>query len=244
MRGSIELVLFDLGDTLVYENGPWDVLFRQADAALWKVLHEAGVTLRPRDVYGDSTTLFDLYYDLHRNDLNEPTSAAVLDGVLRLNGFEIDKETLRAGMRAMFSVTQTNWLPEADAIPTLEAVKRGGLHIGLISNASDDGNTQALIDKAGVRPYLEFILSSAAYGKRKPHPSIFHAALENFGIPPERAVMVGDNYEADILGAQGVGMQAIWNTRRVPEPQPGVDKAKAEAVVGALSEVPRLLGVA
>ena len=28
--------------------------------------------------------------------------------------------------------------------------------------------------------------------------------------------MVGDNFEADIVGARGAGMQSIWITRRLP----------------------------
>jgi FMN phosphatase YigB (HAD superfamily) len=65
--------------------------------------------------------------------------------------------------------------------------------------------------------------------------------LDHFGIPPERAVMVGDNYEADILGAHGTGLQAIWITRHVERPLPAPTQDAPEAVVQVLSEIPRLL---
>ncbi len=243
MKTPILVVLFDLGSTLIYENGPWDDLFIQADAALWSVLRNAGVGLQPRELYGNAPTLFAVYYEQHRNDLAEPTTAAVLDDVLQSRGFHLSKETLREAMRAMFRVTQTNWVAEPDAIPTLERLRSSGLRLGMISNASDDDNTQALIDKAHLRPYFEYVMSSARFGRRKPDPGIFRAALAHFAAPPEATVMVGDNYEADIAGARTVGMQTIWITRRAVGPFPAPSQVKADAVVATLGEIPDALGI-
>ena len=243
MKKPIRLVLFDLGSTLIYEQAPWDGLFVRADVALWQALRKHGVMLRAQEVYGSPTTLFELYNERHRKDANslgEPTTLAVLDELLRGKGYQLTREQLRDAMRAMYAVTQTNWLPEEDALPTLAELQRSGYRIGLISNAADDDNTQALIDKAKLRPYLEFILSSAAFGKRKPEPSIFRSALEHFGVPAEEAVMVGDNFEADIVGAHGVGMQGIWITRRTAEAAyPG--QRPADAVVKTLMDIPAML---
>ena len=126
-------------------------------------------------------------------------------------------------------------------MPTLKQLRRGGFHIGLISNASDDDNTQALVDKGNFRPYLEYIVSSASFGKRKPHPDIFRSALDHFGIKAEEAVMVGDDYEADIVGASEAGMQSIWITRRIEESERQRTPEKAQAVISTLSEIPALL---
>ena len=237
LKKPIQLFIFDLGSTLIYEKEPWDAFFPRADQALWKALFAAGVTLPPQELFEDYPGLFALYYERHRGDLNEPTTVGVLDDLLRSKGFQLSKGSLRAAMQAMFAVTQENWQPEQDAIPTLEGLKRRGLSIGLISNASDDDNTQALIDKGGFRPYLEFIVSSAAFGKRKPHPDIFRSVLGRFAVPPEQAVMVGDDYEADILGASGVGMQSIWITRRAYAPASRLDVTQATKVVSTLSEI-------
>lgn len=241
MRGPVRAVIFDLGSTLIYEKDPWDAYFPRADAALWKVLHEAGVSLQPHDLYGNASTLFELYYTRHRNDLNEPTTAAVLAELLRERGFSLPADTLREAMRAMFAVTQSNWFPEKEALPTLRQLRERGLQVGLISNASDDDNTQALVDKGGFRPYLEFILSSAAIGKRKPHPEIFKAALKHLKVPPWQAIMVGDDYEADVVGANRAGIQSIWITRRVRGAALEKARPEASAVVSSLSEIPPLL---
>lgn len=241
MQGPIRLVLFDLGSTLIFERGPWDGLFAQADDALWRVLRQYGVTLQPRVVYGDAQTFLDFYSGHYRSDLNEPTTAAILGGLLRRSGFPLSEEQLREAMRAMYFVTQSNWSAEEDAVSTLGALKERGFRLGLISNAADDDNTQTLIDKGGLRPYLEYIVSSAAFGRRKPDPSIFQSALEFFGVSAQEAIMVGDNLEADIGGAHRSGMQGIWIKRRALPQAPDSPELRPDATVSALSEIPPLL---
>ncbi len=240
MKKSINVALFDLGSTLIYDKEPWEPFFLRADAVLWKILHKDGVLLNPNDLYGDSDTLFHFYYSHHRGALDEPTTFTILDELLRKHGYHLPANTLRDAMRAMYMVTQANWYAEADAIPTLRILKEKRVGIGLISNAADDENTQVLIDKGGFRPYLDFIISSAAFGKRKPDPGIFQAAINHFHEAPENVVMIGDVYEADITGAQQCGMKTIWITRRVSNPinnpQPPPD-----AIVSSLAEIPSIL---
>jgi HAD superfamily hydrolase (TIGR01662 family) len=240
MNRPIDLILLDLGNTLIYDSEPWPFLFAEADAELWRVLHHAGVDLAPSDVYGEFETLFSFYNFHHRGDLEEPTTAKVLRELLAQKGQVLAEKTLREGLRAMYSVTQSNWFPEPDALPMLRLLREGGFRLGLISNAADDENTQTLVDKGGFRQYLDYAISSAAYGKRKPHPGIFRAALDHFGTSPERAVMVGDTYDADIAGGHQVGMNTIWITRRLREPT-GSRGLLADAVVSALSEIPEIV---
>ena len=47
---------------------------------------------------------------------------------------------------------------------------------------------------------------------RKPEPEIFRATLARAGVGPSEAVHIGDNPEADVVGAQGVGMRAAHYT--------------------------------
>lgn len=95
---------------------------------------------------------------------------------------------------------------------TLAALRAAGLRLGLISNAADDGNVQRLIDRAGLRPWFDPILVSAAVGLRKPNPRIFGRVLEAWGLAPAEVVMVGDMLGADILGAQLAGLRHVWLT--------------------------------
>ena len=115
----------------------------------------------------------------------------------------------------MYSITQQNWYLEADAIPTLKTLREQGYRLGMISNTSDDKNVQQLVDRWELRPFFETIITSAGCGIRKPDERIFRLALDHFGVPPEQVAMVGDLLEADILGANQMGIYSIWITRRV-----------------------------
>jgi len=240
MNKPIRAVLFDLGNTLIYDKEPWENLYLRADKALWNSLHGYGVKSSPRELYGRHKTLFHLYYKLRENDLEEPGIGKVLQELLIQNNIHLSEGELRAALHLMYRITQANWFAEDDAIPMLVTLKQRGFRLGIISNGADDQNTYALIDKANLRPYFEYIISSAAFGKRKPHPGIFQDALKHFQVPPEQAVMIGDTFEADIVGARQVGMNSIWVTRRV---QKTVTRREIQldAVVSTLSEIPALL---
>jgi putative hydrolase of the HAD superfamily len=59
----------------------------------------------------------------------------------------------------------------------------------------------------------------------KPHPAIYRQALEELGVAPSEAVMVGDDLRADIGGALAAGMRAVWVRRpptRTDQPPAGV----------------------
>ena len=47
-------------------------------------------------------------------------------------------------------------------------------------------------------------------GVKKPHKLIFDHALTSANANVKNSIMIGDNFNADILGALGVGMKAIY----------------------------------
>jgi putative hydrolase of the HAD superfamily len=61
-------------------------------------------------------------------------------------------------------------------------------------------------------------------------------ALALAGVQPERAVMVGDSYESDVLGAQRLGMSSVLVNRW------GVPEGAKCPVIDSLSDLPTLLG--
>lgn len=62
----------------------------------------------------------------------------------------------------------------------------------------------------GVTDAFEFVMVSEQEGLRKPNPLIFQRALTRLEVRPEEAVYVGDNPIADIEGAHGAGMRAVF----------------------------------
>src|SRR5512138_1254836 len=137
LKRPVELALFDLGSTLFYEKGAWPDLYREADAALWRVLADAGVPAEARRAYGKNGNFIENYYARHRPNLGEPTSGTVLKELLHEQGLDVPESTIRAALRAMYAITQTNWEVEQDAVETLEVLKERGFRIGAVSNGAD-----------------------------------------------------------------------------------------------------------
>ena len=70
---------------------------------------------------------------------------------------------------------------------------------------------------SGILNYFKHVVNSEMAGVKKPNPYIFQMALTRAGVHPECAIMVGDNLEADILGAQAVGFHTLhFNAHNEP----------------------------
>jgi HAD superfamily hydrolase (TIGR01549 family) len=89
-----------------------------------------------------------------------------------------------------------------DALPVLEELRSHGLKLGLVSNTGRD------LDEfvAHHRLEVDAVLGSGAFGRTKPHPTIFRAVLERLEVEPAAAAMVGDSPEDDIEGARAAGL--------------------------------------
>ena len=57
--------------------------------------------------------------------------------------------------------------------------------------------------------FFEHVINSEMVGVKKPNRKIFDFALDRAGVAAENSLMVGDNLEADIIGAKSVGMETI-----------------------------------
>jgi putative hydrolase of the HAD superfamily len=140
----------------------------------------------------------------------------------------------------MYRISQNHWQTLPATLPVLEDLRKRELKLGLISNASDEADVQSLIDKAGIRKFLDPIVISAGFGLRKPHPDIFTAVLQEWSLPAQAVVMIGDLLEADILGAEKVGMQHIWMTEVINELTPPYP-VEPDAIARKLADVPAIL---
>jgi len=243
-RRPFDVILFDLGSTLIYYDADWDETRPARDAALIDQLRQAGIS-------PDGEVFLDQYNDLLRTyfverdtEFIEHTAAYLLTSLLAEWGYaDVPPAVIQHALAGMYSVNQTYWKPEADAHPTLETLRVRGYRLGLISNTGDDANIQTLVDRELLRPYFDVILTSAALGIRKPNPRIFQIALAHWGISPSQAAMVGDSLGADILGAHNAGLYGIWITRWADTAanRAHEDTIRPDAVISSLEELIKLL---
>jgi HAD superfamily hydrolase (TIGR01549 family) len=92
-----------------------------------------------------------------------------------------------------------------DALPMLEVLRSHRIKLGLVSNGSRD--LDEFVEHHGL--VVDVAVGSRAFGRTKPHPSIFREALAALDVEPEAAAMVGDSFEDDIEGARALGMRAF-----------------------------------
>ena len=81
------------------------------------------------------------------------------------------------------------------------------LHI--ISNGFEDIQNKKLTN-SNIIKYFKTITNADMVGIKKPNPEIFNHALKSANTTFRKSIMIGDSYEADILGALNVGMNAIF----------------------------------
>ena len=92
---------------------------------------------------------------------------------------------------------------------TLLALRERGLKLGIVSNG-ETAFQRRNIGALGLEPLVDVILISEAEGLRKPDAAIFRRAAKRLEVKPGQCLFVGDNPEADILGAHRAGMKTAW----------------------------------
>jgi HAD superfamily hydrolase (TIGR01662 family) len=237
-------VVFDLGNTLIHFTGVWPEVMARADAALLEHLLAAGLGFGESRFLPEFRARLNAYYQERESELIEHTTLYFLKEILGEAGYsDLSEDILKDALREYYAISQDHWLPEDDALPTLETLKKRGYRLGLVSNAADDSDVQTLVDKARIRPYFDLILTSAAQSIRKPDPRIFEPLIETWGLAPGQIVMVGDTLGADILGAQNAGLFSIWITRRADTLANQVHQGtiRPDAVIDRLADLPALL---
>jgi putative hydrolase of the HAD superfamily len=124
-------------------------------------------------------------------------------------GVEGDLDQLAAEVTARFDgVELTYHCPEAGC-DTLIELRARGYPLGLITNRNNPERFYELLDEMELRGHFDLILASGEVGIRKPEPGIFEIALERMEACAEQTAYIGDNYWADVVGAQRAGVTPV-----------------------------------
>ena len=123
---------------------------------------------------------------------------------LDLRPAELEQELGRAIQRVRAAREET---VDADAIPLLEQLQKRHFRLGVISNWSAD--LPEYLAARRLARFFKVIVASEAVGSPKPHREIFLRALTAVNCRPERAIHVGDDYWADVVGAREIGIQPV-----------------------------------
>lgn len=86
----------------------------------------------------------------------------------------------------------------------------GEYRLGLISNLDHGPTVHHLLARDGLDRVFSATVISIEFGRRKPHPAIFHEALRQLDVTPAEALFVGESPAEDVGGARGAGLDAAW----------------------------------
>jgi beta-phosphoglucomutase len=90
---------------------------------------------------------------------------------------------------------------------TLSRLKAAGYRLGLASN-SVRSTVDLMMEKSGLKPYLDVVLSNQDVSKAKPDPEMYLKAAQLLGVAPAACLVVEDN-ENGIRSAEGAGCPVL-----------------------------------
>ncbi|MEU8225543.1 HAD family hydrolase [Kribbella sp. NPDC048915] len=100
-----------------------------------------------------------------------------------------------------------SWTAYPDARPALEVARGNGWRIGVLTN----GNTvqqNAKLAQIGLAELIDEVCTSEALGVSKPDPRAYQLTCEALGVDPAGTLMIGDNYDLDVVAAREAGLTA------------------------------------
>jgi putative hydrolase of the HAD superfamily len=209
----VKAVFFDWFNTLVRYEPPREKLHSE-------LLSEFGITVSPRDLMPGLLAADNFFYsEAKRSSLSKmsPQQQAAFyvhygEILFREAGLSLDKNTMAQIIRRWPEMRdKMQFVLFEDVLGTLVELKQDKLILGILTNATRDA--VAVQKKLGLQPYLDFIVTSEEAGVEKPDPGIFRLALEKAGVAASLAVHVGDQYDMDIVGARGVGINPVMIDR-------------------------------
>lgn len=234
---TLEAVIFDYGNTLI-PFGPEQVEHERVE--LRRTLGE---------MYGDCDA--DALNAVRDRQLMAPYRSGLVENEISVICAELVEEIygrsptsseldqlMETRYRLFLTLTS---LPEG-VRPLLEGVGQR-YRLAVVSNYPCGRSIRDSIAAIGIGDLFETVVVSGDMGYVKPHPSPFEEVLSRLDLAPERCVYVGDNWLADIQGAKGIGMQAVYTTQYKPYESfpPTAGGHQPDATIGHLSELEDLL---
>lgn len=200
-------------------------LFFDLDHTLWDFETNAKGAIREtftkNELHTKGISCFDTFFDryTHHNTIlwDRYTKGHIKQEELRwrrmfrtLLDFKIGDEELSKSMSDDFLEA----LPNGTSIfpytfEILDYLKDKEYQLFLITNGFENTQKRKLVS-SGLEKYFDYMITSDSCNSLKPNKEIFEFALSHTKATLEKSIMIGDNLNADIMGAQKIGMDTIF----------------------------------
>ena len=210
---DIQAVIFDLDDTLFDD-------FSCTRAGLKAVCEAHDVPAPSRERFG-----------VRHNEIIHELSPLVWCGEItpqqaRVRRFErlltehgIPNPDGEAATSLYRQAYQTAWNLYPHALEVLQTLRERGMKTAVLTNYPSEVQTEKAA-ALGLIPQLDAFICTDHIPAPKPDARAFHTACTILHSEPPRTLMVGDSLTADVQGALGAGLKALWfNPRNQPGPE-------------------------
>ncbi|WP_275002713.1 HAD family hydrolase [Promicromonospora iranensis] len=197
----LKVVLFDLDDTLVDQEGA-------SRTALLDWLPELGLDLDDPDelVAAWHTIAEDAYARYQRREITFQDQRRVrVREFLGADATDDEADELFTGYLSRY---ERAWIAFDDAVPALRRVRDAGLVVAVLTNG-DSVHQRRKLDRTGLAEHLDVVVASDDLPAGKPDPRAYAATCEILGVAPGDVLMVGNDLEKDFQGPLDAGLGAV-----------------------------------
>jgi len=198
-------LFFDLDNTL------WDFNSNSYDA-----LHIALQKLDLLDKIGNYDRYFSVYYQVNERLWDLYKDNKITKNVLRGLRFEESLELNHTPMPGIGDTLNEAYLTEMPKqlklVPGARVVLEYLHHkykMAIITNGFREVQAEKLL-QTGLKKYFDKLFISEEIGAQKPHKLIFQYAVKSMNAPKKKSLMIGDSWDADIVGAKQFGMDQVY----------------------------------
>jgi len=206
----LRAVFLDIGDTVMRANPSWEGVYKLALDEFGVSIPLEGLRDALRRAYHHGGYGFEGGFDATPETSFQRTMEMDQRALAELGITDLPEAFYRR-LGEVFLLTGS-WHIFPYTIPALEALRSRGLIVGAVSNWI--WQLPELLHSLELVSHFDFVAVSARVGFEKPHAGIFDHALSEAGVSPAEALHVGDHIDADVAGAQSVGIAPVLIDRR------------------------------
>jgi putative hydrolase of the HAD superfamily len=97
------------------------------------------------------------------------------------------------------------------------------------------------LESAGITDYFDLVVTSAVAGCKKPSKEVFDYTLQAIHALPIDCLMIGDNWDADVVGGRNAGIDQVFFNPELTYPLPEADKYTKTYCIKSLKELMDIL---
>ena len=233
----IKAVLFDMFDTIMMIRKNHD-FYSPTLMRTYRFLNKKGIDVSFDTFEKAYVKTRDELYAKVDADLGEPHFNVRVSETLKSleYNYDVSSSLVTEATSEFCEEFMTFVYLDQDAKTVLQALHRK-YKIGIVSNFAIPECIDKLLKTHGLDELLSVVVVSAVVNKRKPSQEIFENALKALDVSAEETVFVGDTLDADVEGAKGVGMRAVYIERRIQD----AGRYKPDKTIKRLGELTSVL---